>query len=139
MATEPDGPAASQRLDRWLWHARFARTRSAAQKLVTDGHVRLNRDKVTQPSRLVRVGDVLTLALSRQVKVAEVKAIASKRGSYAIAQTLYDDLSEPVASGKEKGAEGFAAGSGAPAKRPDPRDRRKIIAMKRQAPREDDR
>jgi ribosomal protein S4 len=54
--------AETQRIDKWLWHARFARTRGAAQRLALSGHVRLNRDKVTVASRTVRAGDVLTLA-----------------------------------------------------------------------------
>jgi len=137
MAKEPDAPVPSQRLDRWLWHARFARTRSTAQKLVADGHVRLNREKVTQSSRQVRAGDVLTLALPRQVKVVEVKALAEKRGSYAIAQTLYADLSAPAESAGKKAEEEIVPAPAAPAKRPDPRARRKLIAMKRRASGED--
>ena len=54
----------AQRIDKWLWHARFARTRGAAQELARSGHVRVNRDKVREASRLVRPGDVLTLGLA---------------------------------------------------------------------------
>ena len=50
-----------QRIDKWLWHARFARTRGAAQQLAMSGHVRVNREKVTSASRLVRTGDVLNI------------------------------------------------------------------------------
>ena len=83
--------AGGQRIDKWLGHARFARTRSAAQKLALSGHVRINRDKVTAASRLVRTGDVLTLALGRGVRVIRVLGVAERRGSFEDAQLLYAD------------------------------------------------
>ena len=79
----------AQRVDKWLWHARFAKTRSAAQRLVLAGHVRVNRDKISSASRLVRPGDVLTIALSRQVLVIRVSGIADRRGSASTVQALY--------------------------------------------------
>ena len=81
----------AQRIDRWLWHARFARTRGAAQRLAVSGHVRLNREKVTSASRLVRAGDVLTLALRRGVRVIRISGLAERRGSFEDAQRLYID------------------------------------------------
>lgn len=81
--------AEAQRIDKWLWHARFARTRSGAQRLVLAGHVRVNREKVASASRLVRSGDVLTIALGRGVAVIRVTGIAERRGSPADAQVLY--------------------------------------------------
>jgi ribosome-associated heat shock protein Hsp15 len=81
----------AQRIDKWLWHARFARTRSAAQRLVTDGHVRVNREKVGAASRTVRPGDVLTLAIGRGVRVIRVCGIAERRGGFAAAQQLYEE------------------------------------------------
>ena len=85
--------AEGQRIDKWLWHARFAPTRSAAQRLAASGHVRLNRDKVRSPSRLVRPGDVLTLALRGGVRVIRVVGMAERRGSFADAQLLYAEQS----------------------------------------------
>lgn len=81
----------AQRIDKWLWHARFAPTRGAAQRLAVSGHVRINREKVQAASRLVRAGDVLTLSLPRQVRVIRVAAIAERRGDAAAAQCLYRD------------------------------------------------
>ena len=81
----------AQRIDKWLWHARFARTRSAAQRLAASGHVRVNREKVTAPSRLVRPGDVLTLALGGGVKVIRVCGITNRRGGAEAARQLYDE------------------------------------------------
>lgn len=85
--TEPE----AQRIDKWLWHARFARTRGAAQQLARSGHVRINRDKVREPSRLVRPGDVLTLGLGRGVRVIRVLKIAERRDSFEVARLLYDE------------------------------------------------
>ena len=58
---------------------------------MTSGHVRVNRDKVAAASRPVRVGDVLTVALGRGVRVVRIKAIAERRGSFADAQLLYEE------------------------------------------------
>lgn len=88
---------AAQRIDKWLWHARFAPTRGAAQKLALSGHVRVNRGKVSAASRLVRAGDVLTLALGGGVRVIRIRAIAERRGSSEDAQLLYEDQSSPGA------------------------------------------
>lgn len=84
----------AQRIDKWLWHARFARTRGAAQQLARSGHVRLNRNKVRDPSRLVRPGDVLTLGLRRGVRVIRVLRIAARRESFAVARQLYGEETE---------------------------------------------
>ena len=79
----------SQRIDKWLWHARFARTRTAAQRLAVSGHIRINKQKVNSASRPVRPGDVLTLALGRAVVVLTVVALADRRGSADQARTLF--------------------------------------------------
>lgn len=92
----PDG----QRIDKWLWHARFARTRTAAQQLARAGHVRVNRDKVKVASRLVRTGDVLTLSLRAGVVVIRILALAGRRGSADEARELY----EPAAVHRESGS-----------------------------------
>lgn len=96
--------AETQRIDKWLWHARFARTRSAAQRLALSGHVRLNRDKVTAASRTVRAGDVLTLALGRGVQVIRICGIADRRGSSEEAQRLYrSETPDPAVSPDDAG------------------------------------
>jgi len=87
-----------QRIDKWLWHARMVRTRSAASALADAGFVRLNGKRVTAPSQPVRVGDVVTLALDRSVKVMRVAAFCDRRGAAPEARALYQDLtmsSEP--------------------------------------------
>ncbi|MYZ50117.1 RNA-binding S4 domain-containing protein [Propylenella binzhouense] len=91
-----------QRLDKWLWHARFARTRTAAQRLIATGSVRVNREKVLSSSRLVRPGDVLTLALGRGVRIVHVLAVAERRSSAEQAALLF---SEHVPAGASPPAE----------------------------------
>jgi ribosome-associated heat shock protein Hsp15 len=81
-----------QRIDKWLWHARMVRTRSGASALTQAGFVRLNGKRVTAPSHLVRIGDVVTLALDRVVKVIQVEGFCERRGAAPAARTLYRDL-----------------------------------------------
>jgi ribosome-associated heat shock protein Hsp15 len=90
---DEDDPAESpQRLDKWLVFARFARTRSLAQALIEAGHVRLEGKRVTDGARKLRPGDVLTLALPHATKVVRIKASAERRGSYAVARELYEEV-----------------------------------------------
>jgi ribosome-associated heat shock protein Hsp15 len=84
-----------QRIDKWLWHARVVRTRAAAAALAASGHVRLNGQRIDAPSRTVRVGDVVTVALDRAVRVLKVAAFAERRGTAEAARPLYEDLSPP--------------------------------------------
>jgi len=81
-----------QRIDKWLWHARVVRTRSDAAALVESGHVRLNGKRNKAAGQPVRVGDVLTLALDRSVRVLEVAGFRERRGSAPAARALYRDL-----------------------------------------------
>jgi ribosome-associated heat shock protein Hsp15 len=70
-----------QRIDKWLWHARLVRTRSAAAALTASGHVRINGQRIAAPSRAVRPGDVVTVALDRAVHVLKVLDFSERRGS----------------------------------------------------------
>lgn len=89
--------AESIRIDKWLWHARFFKTRTIAQSFVQAGKVRLNSVRVEKPGHAVKRGDVLTFAKGRNVKIIEIDAIATRRGPASEAQTLYKDLSPPPA------------------------------------------
>lgn len=84
-------PEGRQRIDKWLWHARFVRTRTDAASLVEAGHVRLNGQRVTAPGHAVRLGDVVTLALDRTVRVVEVAGFCERRGGPAAAMATYRD------------------------------------------------
>jgi ribosome-associated heat shock protein Hsp15 len=81
-----------QRIDKWLWHARVVRTRSQASALAASGHVRINGQRIDAPSRAVRAGDVVTVALDRVVRVLKVVAFAERRGSADDARTLCETL-----------------------------------------------
>lgn len=80
-----------QRIDKWLWHARLVRTRSAAAELAGRGRVRVNGARIDAASRKVGPGDVITIALSR-VRVLKVLDFSERRGPAAAAQALYEDL-----------------------------------------------
>jgi ribosome-associated heat shock protein Hsp15 len=84
-----------QRIDKWLWHARVVRTRSQAAGLAAAGHVRINGQRIDAPSRAVRPGDVVTVALDRVVRVLKVVGFAERRGSADTARTLCEAL-EPT-------------------------------------------
>jgi ribosome-associated heat shock protein Hsp15 len=81
-----------QRIDKWLWHARIVRTRSAAAALAASGHVRINGHRVDAPSRAVRPGDVVTVALDRAVHVLRVVGFSERRGSTNEARRLCEAL-----------------------------------------------
>ena len=88
--------AAKLRTDKWLWQARFFKTRSLAAKIVSGG-VRVNTLKVAKPAYGVAPGDVLTFAQGRQVRVIRVVALGERRGPAPEAQALYEDLDPPKA------------------------------------------
>ena len=87
------------RVDKWLWQARFFKTRTLASKVVSSGQVRVNSKKVTKPSYMVSVEDVLTFAQEKRIRVVKIGALGSRRGPASEAQELYLDLSpqeEPI-------------------------------------------
>ncbi len=92
--TSPD-PVARQRLDKWIWFARVVKTRALAAALVGAGHVRVNGSKVDSPGRGIKVGDVLTIGLDRQVRVLKVLDCGERRGPYEEARHLYEELTQP--------------------------------------------
>ena len=81
-----------QRLDKWLWFARFAKTRTLAAKLVTSGFVRINGQRTDNSAKAVAVGDVVTLALARTTLVVRVEGLGLRRGPAPEARQLYIDL-----------------------------------------------
>ncbi|MBC7583583.1 MAG: RNA-binding S4 domain-containing protein [Tardiphaga sp.] len=86
-----------QRLDKWLWHARVVKARSSAAALVESGHVRINGNREKSPGHGVKIGDVLTVALDRTVRVMKVEAFAERRGGATAARVLYADVPLPPA------------------------------------------
>jgi ribosome-associated heat shock protein Hsp15 len=118
-----------QRIDKWLWHARVVRTRSAAAALAGSGHVRVNGQRIDLPSRVVRVGDVVTVALDRAVKVLKVTAFAERRGSAESARALMEDLA-PAPQSAQAPPPPVAGVRSSGAGRPTKRDRRAIAQFK---------
>lgn len=120
-------PSAKLRIDKWLWFARVAKTRSLAAKLVISGAVRLNKEKVAAASQSVRIGDVLTIARGNQVLIYKVLELGVRRGPASEAQALYENLT-PIQPKAEKPlvSEVRDAHSGRPTKR----DRRQIMRLK---------
>jgi ribosome-associated heat shock protein Hsp15 len=88
-------PGTSLRLDKWLWHARFARTRSLAAKLVSEARFRINGNPTEKAHHAVRPGDVLTFPLGPHIRVIKVLALGVRRGPAPEARTLYEDLEPP--------------------------------------------
>jgi ribosome-associated heat shock protein Hsp15 len=85
------------RLDKWLWFARFAKTRSLAAKLCTSGAVTIGGAVVRKPGHLVRVGDVVTVRLGRVLRRVTVLGLGARRGAAAEARLLYDEPAPPLA------------------------------------------
>lgn len=110
-----------QRLDKWLWCARLAKTRSAATRLIADGKVRVNSERVRKPSRLVQLGDIITATPHGRLVVWRVRDAAERRGPAPLARTLYEDLTPPFEEARGGAPEEARIG-----KRPTKRDRRRI-------------
>jgi ribosome-associated heat shock protein Hsp15 len=87
-----------RRIDKWMWYARLAKTRTAAQALAVSGRVRVNSEKNTSASRPLKAGDVLTVALDSGVRVLRVLDLGERRGPAVEARLLYEDLSPPALS-----------------------------------------
>jgi ribosome-associated heat shock protein Hsp15 len=124
MSASDSAPASlagggTQRIDKWLWFARVVKTRTLAAKLVTEGHVRLNREKVEKASATVRAGDVLTIAVHTRVRILKMVNPGAKRGSAPEAALLFEDLTPPADPiiKPPPGPADRDAGSGRPTKR----------------------
>ncbi len=105
-----------QRIDKWLWHARVVRTRSAAASLAAGGQVRINGARIGAASHPVKPGDIVTIALDR-VRVLKVLSFSDRRGPARTAQALYQDLAPKPVGPAEASAGLRARGSGRPTKR----------------------
>jgi ribosome-associated heat shock protein Hsp15 len=88
--------AETLRLDKWLWYARFCKTRSLATSICRHGDIRVNKVPVRKSNHGVRIGDVLTFAQGPRVRVIRIVALGAKRGPAVDAQALYEDISLPI-------------------------------------------
>ena len=117
-----------QRLDKWLWCARLAKTRSLAAKLIVDGRVRVNGERALKVSRHVRLGDVVTGTGvgAPRLFVVRVAGEVERRGPATIARSLYEDLT-PEAPSQSSELRRVEVHRGP---RPTKRDRRRLDAIK---------
>lgn len=95
-APPPAPGEASLRVDKWLWYARFFKSRTAASKLCAGGRVRINREVIGKAHHPLRVGDILTFPQARAIRVVRVQALGERRGPAAEARRLYEDLTPPA-------------------------------------------
>ena len=121
------------RLDKWLWHARFFKTRSLATKLISSGKLRINGEVTSKPHRQAQIGQVLTFAQGPYIRVIQIVEIGKCRGPAAEAVTIYTDLDPPPARKTNKEVrlhkshfENRFIGSGRPTKK----DRRETTKLK---------
>jgi ribosome-associated heat shock protein Hsp15 len=120
------------RIDKWLWAARFFKTRSAATDAVVGGLVRVNEARA-KPSRDVHPGDVVEVRLGQLAWTVVVRGLAVRRGPASVARTLYEETPESEAARRERAAQlrlarPLGADLGA---RPTKQDRRRIEALRR--------
>ena len=109
------------RIDKWLWYARFFKSRTLASKLCASGKLRLNCELICKGHATLKKGDVLTFPKEKDVRVIKIISVANRRSAASEAATLYEDLEPPQSAKvkKIKRASGIAireAGAGRPTK-----------------------
>ena len=117
--------ADSQRLDKWLWSARLYKTRSLAVEAINGGHVHVNGQRI-KPARTIRVGDAIVITKGQYQWRLVVDALAQRRGPASEARQLYIEDADSIQQREAMRAE-IRLLSPTPAKRPDKRQRRRII------------
>lgn len=119
------------RLDKWLWAARFYKTRSLAAEAVNGGHVRINGARV-KPARAVAIDDEIEVHKPPYTFVVKVTGLADRRGSATMAQQLYDEDPQSIAKREEVRAQSGqqAILNPHPQRRPDKRERRRLMKMR---------
>lgn len=117
--TAVDPNAGGLRIDKWLWYARFFKTRTQAAKVCAGGQVRLGGAPVAKAHSLVKLGDVLTFSQGRHIRVVKVLALGTRRGPAPEAQALYEDLKPPSTENRlpRDSSPRRAQGSGRPTKK----------------------
>ncbi len=121
------------RLDKWLWAARFYKTRKLATEAVQGGHVHVvekNKGSRVKPSRSLAMGETLVITKGLYKFTIEILQLSDKRGSATIAQQLYQETAESIAQRETISLQRKAQNIAAPRKRPDKRERARIIRFK---------
>jgi len=103
-----------RRLDKWLWYARFCKSRTLASKLCAAGKIRIDGELVHKAHYLVRPGDVLTFPQGPHIRVVRVLQLGARRGPATEARTMYEDLAPPAP--RDPAAFQREAGAGRPTK-----------------------
>lgn len=106
----------SLRLDKWLWYARFFKSRTLAAKVCASGRLRINANPVSKAHHPVKEGDVLTFPKERHIRVIRIQALGTRRGPASEARALYDDLDPPQAVSRVPSPGVRERGSGRPTK-----------------------
>lgn len=122
------------RIDKWLWAARFFKTRSLAAEAVSGGHVHINGER-GKPAHAIKTGDVLKITKSGATYIITVMALSERRGSAAVAQALYMESEESLAR-RQHERELYrlnALANPRPQRRPDKRERRQLKAWREKA------
>lgn len=131
MSRSADGRAAKIRIDKWLWAARFFKTRALAQEAVAGGKVHVNGERV-KPSRTVETGDMLEITKGEQRFAIAVVELSDKRGPAREAERLYVESEESRQQREEQAAMRKLLRQSAPHpdRKPDKKQRRHIIRFK---------
>ena len=117
------------RLDKWLWYARFFKSRTVAAKQINAGKIRVNQKPIKKAKALVHPGDVLTFAQGAHIRVIEIIALGNRRGPAPEARELYKDLDPPEA--RTSGSRPLPAAARDPgAGRPTKKHRRAVDRLK---------
>ena len=126
--SEPD----KVRLDKWLWAARFFKTRALATEAIKGGHVHLNGERV-KPARTIGTGDRLMVTKGQERWQLTVQGVSEKRGPAKVAQTLYQESEESIRAREQRAEERrlLAAQTPRTERRPDKKARRQIIRFTR--------
>lgn len=125
-------PSEAVRLDKWLWAARFYKTRSLARNMVDGGKVHYNGQR-TKPSKLVEVGAIITLRQGNEEKTVVIERVSEQRRGAPEAQTLYSETAESMVKRERMAlARKLNATNPAPDRRPDKKQRRDLLKFKHQ-------
>ena len=130
-----DSTAAEKiRLDKWLWAARFYKTRALATEAIKGGKVHLNGQRF-KPSHNAEVGQIIRIKKDSIEQTVVIRALSGRRGPASVAQTLYEETDESIAQREKHSQARKAMFEGMPqytVKRPSKKDRRKIIRFKQE-------
>ena len=129
--TDKQTKTAKVRVDKWLWAARFFKTRSLAKAAIEGGKVQLDGQRV-KVSREIAIGDQLTIRQGWDEKEITIRSLSDQRGPAAVAQTLYEESEVSVARREKEALLRRAAGGlNKPNHRPDKHERRQISRLRR--------